>query len=79
MKRNRVAVSYVGFIDSGSLRAPGAKLSTIFKPQNIAVFSGIGVRIHLLKIYNAILRLDYSQGVHKFNQNGFIVGFGQYF
>lgn len=71
--------SVIGFVDSGTWRAPGAGLSTLTKKENISVYSGVGGRLHFHKFYNAILRADYSFDTKDFKNNGLIVGVGQYF
>ncbi|WP_233164161.1 BamA/TamA family outer membrane protein [Snuella sedimenti] len=67
------------FIDSGTWRNPGGKLSDFTDPDNIKVYSGLGLRFIHKKIYNAIFRIDYGHGLTKGATNGLVFGIGQYF
>jgi outer membrane protein assembly factor BamA len=70
------------FIDFGSWRNPGGKLSDFLESENSRVYSGFGLRFISKKIYNATFRIDY--GFRVFNNpgqsnGGLVFGIGQYF
>ena len=67
------------FVDSGTWRNPGGRLSDFTKSDNIKVYSGLGLRFIHKKIYNAIFRIDLGYGLTKNATNGFVFGIGQYF
>ena len=66
------------FVDAGSWRNPGGKLSDFGKDQNIRIFPGVGLRFIHKKIFNAVFRIDYGIGVTE-EANGIVFGLGQYF
>ncbi len=67
------------FIDSGTWRNPGGKLSDFVSSDNVKVYPGIGLRLIHNKIYNAIFRIDYGFGITKNGSSGIVFGIGQYF
>lgn len=67
------------FLDSGTWRNPGGSLSDFTKSENIKVYAGLGLRFIHKKIYNAIFRIDYGNGLTKNSTNGLVFGIGQYF
>lgn len=79
--RKKYAIQGVGFVDAGTWRAPGGELVKDFTSKDfLELHAGVGVRLINKKIYSAILRLDYGQGIlHKNDLGGFVVGIGQYF
>lgn len=67
------------FVDSGSWRKPGGKLSDFGDSENIKIFSGLGLRLIHKSIFNAIFRLDYGFGITNSDTQGLVFGIGQYF
>jgi len=67
------------FIDSGSWRNPGGKLSDFSEPDNIKIYTGLGLRFIHKKVFNAIFRIDYGVGLTKNATRGLVFGIGQYF
>jgi len=67
------------FIDAGSWRKPGGKLTDFLKMENTQISPGIGVRLMHKRIYNAIFRIDYGYGLTKNASQGIVFGIGQYF
>jgi len=74
-----LAVQAVVFVDAGTWRNPGGKLSDFTSSDNIRVYPGLGLRFIHKKIYNAIFRIDYGYGITKYSSNGIVFGIGQYF
>ena len=66
------------FMDAGSWRNPGGKLSDFTNHNNIELFSGVGLRFINKKIYNATFRIDYGHSL-KDKRGGIVFGIGQYF
>lgn len=67
------------FIDAGSWRNPGGKLSDFSRSKNMKLYPGIGLRFFHKKIYNAVFRIDYGYGISKDATQGLVFGIGQYF
>lgn len=67
------------FIDGGSWRNPGGKLSDFGDSQNFRIYPGIGLRFMHKRIFNAVFRIDYGYGITENATNGFVFGIGQYF
>ena len=67
------------FIDAGSWRNPGGKLSDFSRSENMKLYPGIGLRFFHKKIYNAVFRIDYGYGISKDATQGLVFGIGQYF
>jgi hypothetical protein len=67
------------FIDAGSWRNPGGKLSDFGDSNNFRVYPGIGIRLIHKTIFNAVFRLDYGYGITKNASKGIVFGIGQYF
>ncbi len=67
------------FIDAGSWRNPGGDLSDLVDGSTLKVNPGIGIRFVHKRIFNAVIRFDYSIGVGNNATNGFVFGIGQYF
>ncbi len=78
-EKNWFSLQGNAFIDAGSWRNPGGKLSDFTKNENIQVYSGIGLRLIHKKIYNAVFRIDYGYGLTKGASQGLVFGIGQYF
>ncbi len=72
------AIQGVSFVDIGTWRLPkpGPEL---FKFEYMSVFYGLGLRAYFTKAYNFILRIDYGRSGLGGNQQGFVLGVGQYF
>ncbi|MEP1486958.1 MAG: POTRA domain-containing protein [Algibacter sp.] len=67
------------FVDSGTWRNPGGRLSDFTNSDNIKVYSGLGLRFMHKKIYNATFRIDYGIGLTENETRGLVFGIGQYF
>ena len=67
------------FVDAGSWRKPGGDFSDFTNMKNVKVYPGLGLRFIHKKIYNAIFRIDYGQGITKDASRGLVFGIGQYF
>lgn len=78
-EKNWFALQGNAFLDSGTWRNPGGGLDDFTKSENIKVYAGFGLRFIHKKIYNAIFRIDYGNGLTKNSTNGFVFGIGQYF
>ena len=76
---NLLASQIVAFTDLGSWRDPGGQLSGLFKPDGFRHFVGGGFRLIYKKIYGATLRVDYGVDIYNPQENGVVLGFGQYF
>ena len=74
-----LAIQGNAFVDAGTWRAPGGDFSDFIKEKNIQVYSGIGLRFINKKIFNAVFRIDYGQGLTLNSSKGFVFGIGQYF
>ena len=71
------AVEGILFLDAGTLRAQHGEWNTL--TQNLNVFTGTGIRIHLPFLYRMSFRFDYGVNVASIDQHGFVLGIGQYF
>lgn len=67
------------FVDSGTWRNSGGRLSDFTNSENIKIYSGLGLRFMHKKVFNAIFRVDYGFGLTKDATNGLVFGIGQYF
>lgn len=67
------------FIDAGSWRNPGGELSDLIDGSTLKVNPGFGIRFIHKRIFNAVIRFDYSIGIGNNASNGFVFGIGQYF
>ncbi|NRD19273.1 outer membrane protein assembly factor [Winogradskyella eckloniae] len=67
------------FIDAGTWRNPGGNFGDFSDSQNIRVYPGVGLRFIHKKIFNAIFRIDYGNGITPDATNGLVFGIGQYF
>jgi len=78
--KGKFASQLVGFTDAGSWRNPGGTLNDITSSENIQHFAGLGTRLIYKKAFNTSLRIDYSWNLKgPSQQEGFVIGFGQYF
>lgn len=68
------AVQAVAFSDNGWLREPGQS-SWNLEPSS---YLGGGLRLHIKRFYDGILRADYGQNLMG-KGGGFVLGLGQYF
>ncbi len=73
------ASQLVVFSDAGTWRTPGGSISEFIETRQFRQFAGGGIRVIYKKIHNAILRMDYGVDLYNPNQNGLVIGFGQYF
>lgn len=73
--RVKWAIQAVGFVDAGWLRE-GDDDQMAMKPR---AYGGAGARFHVKRFYNAVLRVDYGQGLIGDEQGGFVFGLGQFF
>ncbi len=78
-ENNLWAGQIVAFTDLGSWRDPGGELSDIFDTNQFRHFVGGGVRLIYKRIFGAILRIDYGVDIYNTEENGIVIGFGQYF
>lgn len=73
------AFQMVVFSDTGSWRPPGAELISVFEVGNVRSFFGGGIRFILTKVYDSVIRLDYGIDILDAKEQGFVLGFGQFF
>ncbi len=78
-ERDAWALEAIAFLDASAWRPGEAPLRTMFERQNIVSFAGGGARLHLRRIYNFSLRLDYGINTSDASTRGFVLGVGQYF
>ncbi len=69
----------VGFSDLGTWRNPGGTYADLIDSDNFRHFVGGGIRLIYKRAFNAMLRLDYGIDIYDENQQGLVLGFGQYF
>lgn len=69
----------VVFLDLSAWRPGNGPLLEMFERENIVSFAGAGARLHLRRIYNFSLRLDYGISTSDPSSRGFVLGVGQYF
>jgi hypothetical protein len=79
LENSRGALQGVVFTDLSAWRPAGSPYSDMLLKKNNVTFLGLGVRLHLRKLNNFILRLDYGQSVTNSGRQGFVIGAGQYF
>lgn len=77
--QERFAAQLVGFSDFGTWRSPGGGLDDLVSGELFRHFIGGGLRLISNYAQDAVLRLDYGFDVRNPGNNGFVVGFGQYF
>lgn len=75
----RWGAQLVAFSDLGTWRDPGGNLEDLLDKEQFRHFIGGGFRIIYKKVFGAILRVDYGFDVFNKNQNGIVIGLGQYF
>ncbi len=78
-KSNKWGAQVVTFSDIGTWRNPGGKLIDLFDPDQFRHFIGGGFRLIYQKIYGAVLRIDYGVDIYNTQQQGLVIGLGQYF
>ena len=74
-----IAIQGVAFSDTGSWRNPGQDFSTLFEVSSFRTFVGVGGRVILTKVFDAVLRVDFGLDVFDGTTNGLVIGFGQFF
>ncbi len=77
--RDRFAAQVVAFADSGTWRNPGGELNDLFNKDLFRQFIGVGIRWIDKKVFRSVFRLDYGFDLWNINQNGPVLGVGQYF
>lgn len=77
--RKKWATQAVLFTDLGTWRDPGGTLSDLVNSDQFRHFVGGGFRIIYKKIYGAVLRVDFGVDIYNSQENGLVIGFGQYF
>jgi len=77
--KERWGLQLVAFSDSGTWRAPGTEFNEIFKSRNFRSFTGLGARLIAIKVFDAIVRIDYGIDVFDSDVRGLVLGLGQYF
>ena len=75
----RWAGQIVVFADSGTWRNPGGALKDLFDKNQFRQFVGIGIRIIDKKVFRSVFRFDYGFDLWNTQQNGPVLGIGQYF
>ena len=73
------ASQIVFFSDLGTWRNPGGGFVDLVDRENFRHFVGGGIRIIYQKVFGATIRLDYSVDIYNTDQQGFVIGLGQYF
>ena len=73
------AIQGVAFIDLSAWRPAGTPIMDMFDMQNMVSFGGGGLRLHVYRIYNFTLRVDYGLNLSDSSMRGFVLGVGQYF
>ena len=68
----------VVFSDAGSWRNPGGEFSDLLDSSQFRHFVGMGVRLIYQDVFGATLRVDYGFDLYDLNQNGIVIGLGQY-
>jgi len=68
----------VGFFDLGTIRSPGDEMVSLIG-DSANQYVGVGARIIYNKVFNALLRIDYSFDLSNFSNQHFVIGLGQYF
>ncbi|MFK7758007.1 MAG: hypothetical protein AB8B53_13840 [Flavobacteriales bacterium] len=78
-EKGDIAVQLVGFVDAGIWRLPGRPWSLNDVNDDLRLFSGGGLRFIYKKFSRAVFRADYGIDIRAFEQQGFVLGVGQYF
>lgn len=73
------AFQVVGFVDAGSWRNPGGRLSDLWRFNTVRLFYGLGVRAIYNKHLETTLRIDYGIDAIDKRQRGLVIGIGQFF
>lgn len=73
------AVQGVAFLDMSAWRPAGGSFSEMFNDGNLVTFTGLGLRLHLRRFNNFIIRVDYGVSTNLDNRHGIVFGAGQYF
>ncbi len=73
------ALQIIGFSDLGTLRPAGGNLNDAFSSDNIIWRTGVGGRVFLAGFYHLFLRADFGFNPLDYQENGFVLGLGQYF
>jgi hypothetical protein len=73
------AVQGVGFVDLSAWRPGGASLEALFRSENVVALGGLGLRLHLRRVYPLTLRVDYGVNPLRPEQRGPVLGIGQFF
>ncbi|MEM7659864.1 MAG: outer membrane protein assembly factor, partial [Bacteroidota bacterium] len=73
------AIQVVGFVDWGTWRTLDIKGRDMFRPENMVLFYGGGIRLYIPKASHLILRADYGFRAGAVRENGLVLGVGQYF
>ncbi|MFK7979801.1 MAG: BamA/TamA family outer membrane protein [Saprospiraceae bacterium] len=76
---NKWGAQLVAFSDIGTWRKPGGDFNDLWNSDHFRHFIGGGFRIIYQKVFGGILRVDYGFDVFNKNQNGIVIGLGQYF
>ena len=79
IERDMWALEGVVFLDASAWRPGTGPIREMFFSENIVTFAGGGARLHLRRIYNFSLRLDYGINTEDTSTRGFVLGVGQYF
>ena len=75
----KIAVQAVGFSDFGTWRGSGGQINDLVDPNSFEWYGGGGLRFIHKQYFNAIFRVDYAINLQMIDQNGFVIGIGQYF
>ena len=67
------------FLDAGTWRNPGGNLGELFDGSTVRFYPGVGIRFIHKRIFNAVFRLDYGNGIGPNATRGIVFGIGQYF
>ncbi len=73
------AAQGVLFSDFGSWRKPGGSFNELVTGETTEHFLGAGIRLIYKKMHNAIFRADYGFNRDELQNNGWVLGIGQYF
>ncbi len=76
---NKFLSQVVIFSDQGTWRQAGGELNELIKKDSYRHFLGGGLRLIYKKGYNYIFRIDYGVDILNSKDQGFVLGFGQYF
>ncbi|WP_232285915.1 POTRA domain-containing protein [Aquimarina agarilytica] len=67
------------FFDVSGVQRPNKDYGDIFEKETLRAYPGIGVRFIHKRIFNAVVRFDYSVNITGNGDNGLVFGIGQYF